>query len=134
MRATMPAFRQELMLLNQKGTDSGSFLFARMAALCPRVLLQQLVQGFNQAGDFFRAGVVDERSAQYAFVGVDSQCFNQAVGVEVPYSDAQFESIHACRQFGGALPVNSECDRGGTVYGPGFADQVHIRVSRKKIE
>lgn len=32
MRATMPAFRQELMLLNQKGTDSGSLLFVRMAA------------------------------------------------------------------------------------------------------
>ena len=32
MRATWPAFLQELTLWNQKGTDTGSLLFARMAA------------------------------------------------------------------------------------------------------
>ncbi len=32
MRATQPAIRQELTLWNQKRSDSGSFLFARMAA------------------------------------------------------------------------------------------------------
>ena len=31
MRATQPAIRQELTLWNQKGADSGSFLFAGMA-------------------------------------------------------------------------------------------------------
>ena len=31
----------DFILWNQKGADSGSFLFAGMARLCPRVLLQQ---------------------------------------------------------------------------------------------
>ena len=39
-------------LWNQKSFDSEPFLFARMAALCPRVLLQQLLQLVQQCKRF----------------------------------------------------------------------------------
>ena len=63
-------------------------------------LLHELVQSFDEAGDFLGAGVMDEGSAQHAFVGIDTQGLDQAIGVEVPYSNTQFVGVQLRRQLG----------------------------------
>ena len=79
-------------------------------------------------------GVVHKRGSQHAFISIDIQCFDQAVGIEMPCPDTQVALRQLRRKFNGALAFNLERNRRCAILGTFTADQTNPGVTRQEVE